>query len=100
MINITFSKFVKMNGRLWEVNFRKLSSREKLFYADTATLQGERIQFHLEQSGNSSWSISGSHLPEWLTACAQEIGAAIELGMKEHYPSIFQYSQTTQAGVL
>jgi hypothetical protein len=86
MINITFSKFVKMNGRLWEVNFRKLARGQFVFYADTATLQGERIQFMLEKEEGRDWLISGSNLPEWLIVNQQNIGAAIDLHMQEHVP--------------
>jgi hypothetical protein len=88
MINITFSKFVKMNGRLWEVNFRKLSKGMNVFYADTATLQGERIQFQLEHPDGDEWHISGNALPEWLRSCSQSIGAAIDLGLREYYPQL------------
>jgi hypothetical protein len=100
MINVTFSKFVKMNGRLWEVNFRKLSKGTNVFYADTATLQGERIQFQLEQPEGGDWKISGSGLPEWLRNSSQSIGAAIDLGLKEYYPQLSANStSTSQHGV-
>jgi hypothetical protein len=88
MINITFSKFVKMNGRLWEVNFRKLSRGQCFFYADTATIQGERIQFNLQRQEGSEWQILGNNLPEWLHQAVKSIGASIDLGMKEHYPQV------------
>ena len=88
MINITFSKFVKMNGRLWEVNFRKLSQGHFVFYADTATLQGERLQFILQKETNQNWGISGNNLPEWLGETVQSLGAAIDLGLKEYYPQL------------
>jgi hypothetical protein len=87
MINITFSKFVKMNGRLWEVNFRKLNRGPQVFYADTATIQGDRIQFVLQKE-NSHWDISGSNLPEWLVNSVQSLGASIDLGLQENYPHI------------
>lgn len=89
MINITFSKFVKMNGRLWEVNFRKLSRGNYTFYADTATLQGERIQFQMEKQDTGNWKISGNQLPEWISTSCAAIGASIDLGMKELYPQLF-----------
>lgn len=85
MINITFSKFVKMNGRLWEVNFRKLNRGQHIFYADTATIQGERIQFFLQKE-NREWELSGSNLPEWLANSVQSLGDSIDMGLREHYP--------------
>lgn len=87
MINITFSKYVKMNGRLWEVNFRKLPRTNNLFYADTATLQGERIIFEME-SDNGGWKMKGSRIPEWMLAFEQTIGTAIEQGMQEYFPHL------------
>lgn len=88
MINITFSEFVKMNGRLWEVNFRKLTRGIFVFYADTTTLQGERIQFQLQREEGAGWQISGNHLTEWLTESVQNLGSAIERGLQEYYPQI------------
>jgi hypothetical protein len=100
MINVTFSKFVKMNGRLWEVNFRKLSKGTNVFYADTATLQGERIQFQLEHPDGDQWKISGNALPNWLHDSSQSIGAAIELGLREYYPQLSaDAAHTSQHGV-
>ena len=80
MINITFSKYVKMNGRLWEVNFRKLNRGNNLFYADTATLQGERIAFEV-QNEDGNWRVHGNNLPQWITESEKNIGTAIEQGM-------------------
>jgi hypothetical protein len=95
MINVTFSKFVKMNGRLWEVNFRKLSKGEHTFYADTATLQGERIQFQMEKPEGKNWQISGNHIPEWIINSCQSLGIAIELGLREHYPQLMASTAET-----
>lgn len=87
MINVTFSKYVKMNGRLWEVNFRKLNRGNNLFYADTATLQGERIPFEMQLTEHS-WTMRGSGLPQWLIDHQQNIGAAIEQGLQEYFPQL------------
>jgi len=88
MINITFSKFVKMNGRLWEVNFRKLSRGTNLFYADTATLQGERIMFEMQLTQENGWTMRGDHIPEWLCSQSANIGTAIDAGMEEYRPRL------------
>lgn len=87
MINITFSKYVKMNGRLWEVNFRKLSRGAHLFYADTATLQGERISFEM-QLESDRWVMKGQQIPEWIRQFDTQLGRAIDEGMQEYYPHI------------
>jgi hypothetical protein len=86
MVNITFSKLVKIDGRQWEVNFRKLPSVPYQFHADTATLQGERIQFSLYREGSSGWRISGRDLPVWFTDACEKLGNAIEKGLEEYYP--------------
>lgn len=87
MINVTFSKYVKMNGRLWEVNFRKLPRAENLFYADTATLQGERIIFEMVCE-NGTWAMKGNSIPEWMVGFEQSIGKSIEQGMQEYFPQL------------
>lgn len=87
MINITFSKLVKMNGRLWEVNYRKLSGGPNLFHADTATLQGDRIQFLIHNDNGSGWRITGLDPASWLNDHVQSLGAAVDRGLQEHYPS-------------
>ena len=87
MINVTFSRYVKMNGRLWEVNFRKLSRGNNLFYADTATLQGERIAFEVDGE-HGTWKVSGKNVPQWIVEYEQNIGSAIEQGMKERFPQL------------
>ena len=87
MINVTFSRYVKMNGRLWEVNFRKLSRGNNLFYADTATLQGERIAFEVD-GDHGPWKVTGKNVPQWIVEYEQNIGAAIEQGLKERFPQL------------
>ena len=84
-MNITFSKLIKLDNRQWEVNFRKLPSVPYQFHADTATLQGERIQFNIYRDGNS-WKISGRDLPVLFTEQCEKLGTAIENGLQEYYP--------------
>jgi hypothetical protein len=88
MINITFSKLVKIDGRQWEVNFRKLPSASYQFHGDTATLQGERIQFNLSRDGDAGWKITGRDLPIWFTEACDKLGTAVEKGLEEYYPGV------------
>ena len=88
MINIAFSKYVKMNGRLWEVNFRKLTRGNNLFYADTATLQGERITFEMQLEEGKGWMIRGSQVPEWMYGFSKNMGEAIDQGMMDFAPAL------------
>ena len=85
-VNITFSKLVKLDNRQWEVNFRKLPSVPYQFHADTATLQGERIQFNIYRDGTTGWKISGRDLPILFTDQCDKLGSAIEKGLQEYYP--------------
>ena len=85
-VNITFSKLIKLDNRQWEVNFRKLPSVPYQFHADTATLQGERIEFSIYRDGSSGWKISGRNLPELFTVSCDKLGTAIEKGLEENYP--------------
>jgi hypothetical protein len=85
-VNITFSKLVKLDNRQWEVNFRKLPSVPYQFHADTATLQGDRIQFNIYRDGNSGWKISGRDLPPIFISQCDKLGTAIEKGLEEYYP--------------
>lgn len=87
MVNITFSKLVKLDNRQWEVNFRKLPSSPYQFHADTATLQGERIQFSIYRDGTSGWKIAGRDLPVLFTNACDKLGTAIEKGLQEYYPN-------------
>lgn len=90
MVNITFSKLVKLDNRQWEVNFRKLPSVPYQFHADTATLQGERIQFSIYREGSSGWKISGRDLPVLFTESCDKLGTAIEKGLAENYPGFIE----------
>jgi hypothetical protein len=85
MINIAFSKLVKIGSRQWEVNFRKLPSETNRFHADTPTLDGERIQFDLYKD-QSAWHISGAAVPEWISSAEQTLGTAVEQGLRECFP--------------
>ena len=86
MVNITFSKLIKLDNRQWEVNFRKLSTSPYQFHADTATLQGERIQFSIYRDESSGWKISGRDLPGLFVDSCDKLGTAIEKGLEEYYP--------------
>jgi hypothetical protein len=87
-VNVTFSKLVKLDSRQWEVNFRKLPTLPYQFHADTATLQGERIQFSIYREGDSNWRISGRDIPEIISHSSDKLGSALERGMEEFYPGL------------
>ncbi|HUQ66398.1 MAG TPA: hypothetical protein VM101_09595 [Flavitalea sp.] len=91
MVNVTFTKLIKLDNRQWEVNFRKLPSAPDKFHADTATLQGERIQFSIYREGSSGWKISGKDLPVMFTDSCDKLGTAIEKGLEEYYPEFREF---------
>lgn len=84
-VNITFSKLIKIDNRQWEVNFRKLPGTPNQFHVDTATLQGERIQFNLERN-ESEWRLIGRDVPELIAGAREKLVTAVEKGMQEYYP--------------
>lgn len=85
MVNIAFSRFVKIGGRQWEVNFRKLPSENNRFRADTPTLDGDRIEFFLYKD-HSSWHVSGNGVPEWITNAGPTLGSVVEQTLVERFP--------------
>lgn len=87
MVNIAFSRLVKIGSRQWEVNFRKLPSETNRFHADTPTPDGERIQFDLYKE-QSSWHIAGNGIPEWISTACPTLGTAIEQGLRESFPKV------------
>lgn len=84
MINITFSRYVKMNGRQWEVNFRKVPGTESSFYADTPDLQGHRFQFMIYKTPQSNWEMKGTELPRWFDEYLPQLTNAVESGVQEY----------------
>ena len=84
MINITFSRYVKMNGRQWEVNFRKVPGTDSTFFADTPDLQGNRYQFMINKNGQTRWELEGSSVPKWFTDYLPQLVTAVESGIEEY----------------
>jgi hypothetical protein len=70
MPNIAFTKVLKMNGRVWEFNFRKLPGEEFAFHTDFTDAKDNRVQFILFRDAGDSWKIKGV-VPAWIPS---EIG--------------------------
>lgn len=65
--NIQFTKLIKIDGRLKEFNFRKSNGKQEgLFTVDVIDEKGKRIIFSMEMQ-DSSWKITNTELPAWVT---------------------------------
>jgi hypothetical protein len=61
--NITFTSFIKIEGRVHEFNFRKKGADH--FDGDTTDARGNRIFFQMAK-GAETWTLRGENLPVWL----------------------------------
>lgn len=76
--NIQFSKLIKIEGRLREFNFRKLTPDQTiLFSIDVADERQNRIIFQMKKE-NESWKIITLSLPQWILLNEEKFHEAIE----------------------
>ena len=76
--NIFFSKLIKLEGRLREFNFRKISGLQNIFHVDVTDDRGRRIMFRMaEQEGVSDWNVPVDSLPNWLSDASPYLNTAI-----------------------
>ena len=78
MNNIAFSKVLKMNGRLWEFNFRKLPGDSNEYHTDFTDAKDNRIQFILFHDQRGAWQVRGSFIPTWIIDDIALLGQAID----------------------
>jgi len=80
--NIQFSKLVKTEGRLRELNFRKSNPNGKvLFFVDVTDDRSNRIIFQM-QKDNESWKIQPQLLPDWIIKNENKFHELIEDELK------------------
>jgi hypothetical protein len=77
-MNIAFSRIIKINGRLWEFNFRKLPIGGNQFHVDVTDEKGRRLFFNLLRDETGSWRSNTSGLPEWVVQSEKVLGNVIE----------------------
>lgn len=77
-MNIAFSKIVKINGCLWEFNFRKYPASSNNFHVDVTDEKGRRLFFNLQKNENGSWKTGATELPEWVRQSETVLGSVIE----------------------
>lgn len=76
--NIQFSKLIKIEGRLREFNFRKLTPDQTiLFSIDVADERQNRIIFQMKKE-DDSWKIISLAVPEWIQLNEAKFHEAIE----------------------
>lgn len=77
--NVQFTKVLKAEGRMREINFRKPNGREQaLCTVDVSDDRGQRIIFNMQKDDNSSWKIVPQALPVWITQLEKKLSDLIE----------------------
>jgi hypothetical protein len=78
MNNIAFSRVLKIDGRLWEFNFRKLPGDSNDYHTDFTDARGNRVQFIVYKDEQNQWQAKGAFIAEWILNDVQLLGNAIE----------------------
>jgi len=77
--NVQFTKVLKAEGRMREINFRKPNGREQaLCTVDVSDDRGQRIIFTMQKDENNSWKIVPQALPVWITQLEKKLSDLIE----------------------
>lgn len=77
--NVQFTKVLKAEGRMREINFRKPNGREQaLCTVDVSDDRGQRIIFSMQKDDNNSWKIVPQPLPVWITQLEKKLSDLIE----------------------
>ena len=83
VINIYFSKVIKVSDRLREFNFRKLPNAQNGFHVDVTDDRGQRIIFNMFKDEDKNWRIASQDLPTWVNFAESSLHSIIE----ENYSS-------------
>jgi hypothetical protein len=80
---IQFSRLVKINGRLHEINYKKNNiAGSYVFDVDTADDRGNRIFFRLIKDQNE-WDLTASQkLPDWISENKLQLATELEEGIQ------------------
>jgi hypothetical protein len=77
--NIQFTKLLKVDGRLKEFNFRKLTGlNEGLITVDVSDDRGNRIMFTMQKSGAEYVFHNQPYLPDWVIKNEQNLSELID----------------------
>lgn len=80
MINIAYTRLLKLRGLLREFNFRKQPGMEGTYHVDVTDERGVRFMFSMKGSEEGSWRFSSPELPAWIVEAEGVIAAAINEG--------------------
>lgn len=75
---VQFSLLIKLDGRLREINFRKIRNIEDdVFSVNVCNERGDRIFFDMKRQ-ETGWDFTPSNLPEWIEQNKKAIKQAVE----------------------
>jgi hypothetical protein len=81
--NIQFTKLLKVEGRLREFNFRKLTGlNEGLMTVDVSDDRGNRIMFTMQRNGSNWTFFQEPLLPEWVIDNENNLSEMIEAELR------------------
>jgi hypothetical protein len=77
--NVHFTKLIKINDRLKEFNFRRVSNASDPFFTvDVSDDRGNRIMFRMEKRDANNWRIVDDILPQWVSNNENKLHESIE----------------------
>ena len=77
--NVHFTKLIKINDRLKEFNFRRVSNTSSPFFTvDVSDDRGNRIMFRMEKGDANHWRIVDDILPQWVSNNENKLNEVIE----------------------
>jgi hypothetical protein len=81
--NIQFTKLLKIDGRLREFNFRKLTGlNEGLITVDVSDDRGNRIMFTMQKNGGEYTIYNQPLLPDWVAKNEQNLSDMIDAELR------------------
>lgn len=77
--NIHFTRLIKINDRLKEFNFRRVTNAaDPFFTVDVSDDRGNRIMFRMEKGDANHWRIVDDVLPQWVSNNENKLAESIE----------------------
>lgn len=77
--NVHFTRLIKINDRLKEFNFRRVTNAAAPFFTvDVSDDRGNRIMFRMEKGDANHWRIVDDVLPQWVSNNEGKLHETIE----------------------
>jgi hypothetical protein len=80
IMNIFFTRLLKIQERLREINFRRLPTEGAAYHVDTTDDRGVRLMWLMKKEEKGLWVFSTQGLPSWIVEAEGLLAAAIEEG--------------------